>query len=160
MKTTKILLLSATAAVTLAASQNLVAADGSSQLAAIKQNTALVHSPRMIEQFPELARDNRVSTTDASKPDTRGTQLAAIGQNRAFANSPRVREQYPELAFYGQTMSASFPNLVASRTELARVMQNQALANNPRMKEQFPELKGSNAGFDPNLKSVEIAPLK
>ncbi|HEY5043488.1 MAG TPA: hypothetical protein VIK53_15965 [Verrucomicrobiae bacterium] len=157
MKATKILLLSATTAVTLAASQNLMAADGSSQLAAIKQNAALVHSPRMIELYPELARFSVASTTDSSKPDTKATQLAEIVKNPAFANSPRVREQYPELAFYGQTPSASSSKSDASTTELARVMQNQALASSPRMKEQFPELKGRNTGFE---KSIEIAPLK
>ncbi len=157
MKTTKILLLSATAAVTLAATQNLVAADGSSQLAAIRQNSALVQSPRMIELYPELARVNLTSTTDSSKPDTKATQLAEIVKNPAFANSPRVRELYPELAFYGQTSSASSSKSDVSTTELARVMQNQALANSPRMKEQFPELKARNSGFE---KSIEIAPLK
>jgi hypothetical protein len=157
MKTTKFLLLSATAAVTLAATQNLLAADGSSQLARIMQNSALVHSPRMIEQFPELARVSVVSTTDSSKHDTKATQLAEIVKNPAFANSPRVRELYPELAFYGQTPSASSSKSDASTTELARVMQNQALANSPRMKEQFPELKARNNGFE---KSIEIAPLK
>ena len=157
MKTAKILLLGVTAAVALTGTQNLLAADNSSQLARIMQNRALVHSPRMIEQFPELARVSVASTTDSSKPDTKATQLAEIIKNPAFANSPRVRELYPELAFYGQTPSASSSKSDASTTELARVMQNQALANSPRMKEQFPELKGRNNGFE---KSIEIAPLK
>lgn len=157
MKTTKILLLTATAAITLAATQGLQAADGSSQLARIKQNSALVHSPRMIELYPELAYVNLTSTTDSSKPDTKAMQLATIVRNPAFANSPRVRELYPELAFYGQTTSASSSKSDASTSELARVMKNQALANSPRMKEQFPELRARNIGFE---KPVEIAPLK
>ena len=156
MKTTKILLLSATAAVTLAATPNLLAADVSSQLAKIMQNSALVHSPRMIEQYPELARISVASTADSSKPDVRATQLAVIVQNRSFANSPRVREQYPELAFYGQTPSASSSKPDESTSALAKVMKNQALASSPRMKERFPELRLNN-GFE---KPVEIAPLK
>lgn len=157
MKTTKILLLTATAAITLAATQGLQAADGASQLARIKQNSALVHSPRMIELYPELARLNVASTTDSSEPDTRAMQMAAIVRNPAFANSPRVRELYPELAFYGQTMSASSSKPDESTSALARVMKNQALANSPRMKEQFPELRARSIEFE---KSAEIAPLK
>lgn len=157
MKTTKLLLLSATAAVTLAATPNLPAADVSSQLAVIMQNSALVHSPRMIEQYPELARVGVVPTADASKPDIRTTQLATIAQNHAFANSPRVREQYPELAFYGQTTPASSSKPDESTSKLARLMKNQALANSPRMKEQFPELRARNFEFET---PAEIAPLK
>lgn len=156
MKTTKILLLGVTAAIALTATQNLLAADNSSQLASIMQNRALVHSPRMIEQFPELAHAAWGPATTA-KLDSRPEKLADIAKNGAFANSPRTRELYPELAFSGQTPTANSSTPAASTSELARVMKNQSLTNSPRMKERFPELARMNNEVE---QAVAIAPLK
>jgi hypothetical protein len=158
MKTTKILLLGVAAVVTLTANQSLRAGDDTSQLAKPIQNHALAHSPRMIELYPELAWADAMSTA-VVKSDTRAIRLGEVSKNVALANSPRMREQFPELAVPGQTSAASSAKPTASTRELAAVMKNQSLANSPRMKERFPELRQNN-GFDTNLKSVEIAPLK
>src|SRR5258708_302736 len=141
MKTTKIFLLGVTTAVALTANQSPQAADATSQLAKVIQNRALVHSPRMVEQFPELAWVGLASTANTSRPDTRASQLAKISQNLALANSPRMLEQFPELAVSRQTSAASSVKPAASANELVQVMKNQSLANSPRMKERFPELR-------------------
>jgi hypothetical protein len=160
MKTSKILLLGVAAAVILTADKNLWAADGTGQLAKIKQNSALAHSPRMIELFPELAFSGAASTTAGPKPDTRANKIAEISKNLSLANSPRMREQFPELAFSEQTLIANSSKSAGSTSELAKVMQNQSLAQSPRMIERFPVLAFKNNGIETNLKSVEVAPLK
>jgi len=142
----------------LTANQSLRAADSTSQMAKVMQNQALAHSPRMIELYPELAWAG-VAATASVKPDTRAIRLTEISKNLALANSPRMREQFPELAVSRQTPNASSVKPAGSANELAQVRKNQSLANSPRMIERFPELRRNN-GFDTNLKSVEIAPLK
>ncbi|MDD5140604.1 MAG: hypothetical protein PHY43_10140 [Verrucomicrobiales bacterium] len=158
MKTIKILIIGVAAVVTLTATQSLRAGDDTSTPAKLIQNHALAHSPRMIELYPELAWAG-VASTAAAKPDARAIRLAEVSKNIALASSPRMREQFPELAVSGQTSAAISAKPAASTSELAAVMKNQSLANSPRMKERFPELRLNN-GFDSNLKSVEIAPLK
>lgn len=161
MKTTKFLLLGVAASVfALNAGQNLWAGNGTTQLDKIMQNQALTHSPRMIEQFPVLARVNVASTADASQPNISAGQFAKVVKNQALAHSPRMIEQYPALARSGQVTPASDSNASTSSTELARVMQNQSLAHSPRMLERFPELARRNGGHETTVESAVIAPLK
>lgn len=156
MKTTEILLLGVAISVTLVATQNLWAADSNSQLAEIMQNSALVHSPKIIEQFPDLARINWGATA-ASKPNTGVSQLAEVEKNQALANNPRMKELFPQLERSGQTPAVSLPKQADSSSELTEVLKNQAFANSPRMKELFPELKLRDSTTQ---ETVEVAPFK
>jgi hypothetical protein len=67
-------------------------------IAAIKKNRAFATSPRVREQFPELARAEWSSTDVSSKRATAFSPPAQVMKNRALANSPRMKEEFPALA--------------------------------------------------------------
>src|SRR5260370_33004843 len=91
------------------------AAPAESALAAIKKTRALAASPRIKEQFPELARGEEPSAAAPAKSGNGESELARVVRNRALAASPRMREQYPELArgyaFQPATESFEIPPL-------------------------------------------------
>ena len=68
-----------------------------SVLSTIKKNRALANSPRMREQFPELARAEQPSTVASSKTSVGKSEFDQVIQNRALVNSPRMREKFPQL---------------------------------------------------------------
>lgn len=147
MKTTRTLLLGAVAAVALATTLNLQAADFSpSDLS----NRAIAASPRAKEQFPWLTRQ----ASPVYSPN-RAEVVSAIRKNKALAASPRMIEQYPELARTGQAKSTGSNNSMTRNSELAKVLKNRALAASPRMLEQYPELARGLA-----KQSFEVAPVK
>jgi len=67
-------------------------------LASIKKNSALAASPRIREEFPELARAGEAEWLAAHKKNVGPSPLEEVLKNRALAASPRMKEQFPELA--------------------------------------------------------------
>ena len=72
----------------------------------IRKNKALAASPRVLEQFPVLARAQLVQPAAASQAVTLKSPLSEVLKNRALAASPRVLEQFPELARRGALQAA------------------------------------------------------
>jgi hypothetical protein len=66
--------------------------------AELVKNKALAASPRMREQFPELALAGEAEWLASHPRDARRSPLEEVLKNRAWAASPRVKEQFPELA--------------------------------------------------------------
>jgi hypothetical protein len=66
--------------------------------AEIVRNKALAASPRIREEFPELARAGEAEVLASSRRNVGPNPLQEILKNRALAASPRVKEQFPELA--------------------------------------------------------------
>ena len=110
--------------------------------AKLTPNKAILHSPRYLEEHPELLRATQDEQSSARKTHS----LANLNRNSALANSPRFREEHPELLWTNPSPGRT----TASEQELT---ENKALVNSPRFREQRPELlRGGPA--------VEIAPLK
>jgi hypothetical protein len=61
-------------------------------------NRALAASPRIREEFPELARAGEAELLASPKRNTGPSPLEEVLKNRALAASPRMKEQFPELA--------------------------------------------------------------
>ena len=155
MKTAKLFFLGAMTAITLNFNQSTLAAGANQQLNLVKQNQALINSPRMRELYPELTRGISSSGTMVSTPNNCGSQLARINFNAALVHSPRIIEQYPQLARSRQTEATS-----SKDAQLAMFQQNAALSHSPRMLEQYPSLARQPESSEMELKSASIAPLK
>ena len=69
-----------------------------SQLTKTVKNQAWATSPRIREQFPQLAYSEQTSSTKVSPSATSKSALAIVLENRSLATSPRMKEQFPELA--------------------------------------------------------------
>ncbi len=119
-------------------------------IASSTKNTALLASPRYLEEHPELLR-TPLSREKAStlQPD----RLATLTENTALARSPRFREEHPELRWTMPSAEQSSAQNVVVSDRLDKLTENKALAASPRFKEEHPELLRSEALF-------EIAPLK
>ena len=140
MKTTKNFL---AATVAVAALNVALAADASG-------NDALRHSPRYLEEHPELLRAPSASREARPFYPKRSVEMAV---NTALANRPRFREEHPEFRFApasGQQTIVAQPHEIE---RLRRLTENKALAASPRFREQQPELLRGGPSF-------EIAPLK
>lgn len=68
-----------------------------SVLSIIQKNRAFANSPRMREQFPELARAEQPSTVASSAASNGKSEFDQVIKNRALVNSPRMRETFPQL---------------------------------------------------------------
>ena len=108
-------------------------------------NTALLHSPRYLEEHPELLR------WQPSGRESNTVYQARLTENIALANSPRFREAHPELQVTPPDQSLA-PN-ASERDRLSQLTENKALANSPRFLEEHPELLHVEPVY-------EIAPLK
>ena len=123
-------------------------------MAQVPTNSALAHSPRFIEENPELARSAaRPSAIHGSNP---GPLTSTLTSNRAWAASPRYIEEHPELARVGV---AGRP--VRNNNEVpAAVLRNKALAASPRVREEYPSLtRGHNLAGE-GADHLQIAPVK
>lgn len=109
------------------------------------KNTALLASPRYLEEHPELLRGRAASEQSPARKTDRLTQ------NTALANSPRFREEHPGPLW--ATSSAEQRTTVSERDRLIKLTENKALAASPRFREEHPELLRGEPPF-------EIAPLK
>lgn len=140
-------ILTATAAA-LAVSLNLHAGSPGSA------NRALAHSPRYIEEHPELIRGTaRSSALHEVKPESVGTKLTT---NRALAASPRYLEEFPGLA---RVDVASRPGRDANDVP-SEVLQNKAFVASPRVQEQFPSLMRGRSRVSQSGRPLQIAPVK
>ena len=109
-------------------------------------NTALLHSPRYLEEHPELLRGQ------SSGRESKTVYQARLTENIALANSPRFREAHPELQVT-PSPDQSLARNASDRDRLSKLTENKALANSPRFLEEHPRLS--------NVEPVyEIAPLK
>jgi len=108
-------------------------------------NTALLHSPRYLEEHPELLRGQ------SSGRESKTVYQAKLTENIALANSPRFREAHPELQVTPPDQSLA--QNVSKRDRLSQLTENKALANSPRFLEEHPELLHVEPVY-------EIAPLK
>ena len=68
-----------------------------SVLSTVQKNRALANSPRMREQFPEMARTGQPSTAASSEASNGKSEFDDVIKNRALVNSPRMREYFPQL---------------------------------------------------------------
>ena len=129
-----------------------LAAQAGEPLAIVKspENTALLASPRYLEEHSELLR----VPSSREKPSTLQTdRLARLTENTALANSPRFQEDHPELRWAMSSGQQSIAQNVNERDRLSKLTENKALAASPRFLEEHPELLRSEPVF-------EIAPLK
>ncbi|HWC60234.1 MAG TPA: hypothetical protein VHC44_11120 [Verrucomicrobiae bacterium] len=110
-------------------------------------NTALLHSPRYLEEHPELLRGQSVDRASTT------IHHAKLTENIALANSPRFREAHPELRWATPLPDQSLTRNASESERLSKLTENKALANSPRFLEEHPEL----LHVEP---AVEIAPLK
>ena len=143
--------LSVAAAVSLTVNVALIAQAGEPHdLAKLTTNKALLHSPRYLEEHPELLRPAEREQSEQSAMHKRDW-LAKLNANTAQAHSPRFREEHPQLMW--ATSSAEEQTAVKERDRLDKLTENKALANSPRFREEHPELSRGEPEF-------EIAPLK
>jgi hypothetical protein len=110
-------------------------------------NTALLHSPRYLEEHPELLRGQ------PSGRESKTVYQAKATENIALANSPRFREEHPELRWSTPAPVESVARNVGESERLSKLTENRALANSPRFREEHPELLHIQPVY-------EIAPLK
>ena len=113
-------------------------------------NKALLHSPRYLEEHPELLRPAESEQREQSTINKRDS-LAKLSANTALAHSPRFREDHPQLLW--ATSPAEERTAVSETDRLVKLTENKALANSPRFREEHPELLRGRPEF-------EIAPLK
>jgi hypothetical protein len=59
------------------------------------ENSAIAHSPRILEEYPELQRVPKSGDAFQTAAIRRAKQMAKLLKNQAWANSPRVREEFP-----------------------------------------------------------------
>jgi|SRR5579885_1870125 hypothetical protein len=111
------------------------------------KNTALLHSPRYLEEHPELLRGQ------SSGQESKTVYQAKLTENVALANSPRFREAHPELRWATSSPEQSLSRNVSESERLSKLTENKALANSPRFLEEHPELLHVEPVY-------EIAPLK
>jgi hypothetical protein len=97
-------------------------------------NHAQRSSPRIIEEYPQLARP-RIGIGPLGEQ----MELKLIRQNKAAVQAPRNLERYPQL----ERASRSTEESVEESPEFAKLLQNAALANSPRMREEFQCLQFS-----------------
>ena len=143
--------LSVAAAVALTVNSALTTqAGGPHTLAKLTTNKALLHSPRYLEEHPELLRPAESEQRERSTMHKRDS-AAKLSANTALAHSPRFREEHPELLW---ATSPAQQRMAQSETDrLTKLTENKALTNSPRFREEHPELLRSGPEF-------EIAPLK
>jgi len=109
-------------------------------------NIALLHSPRYLEEHPQLLRGQSFGR------ESKAVYQAKLTENIALANSPRFREAHPELRVTPLADQSVAQN-VSGSDRLSKLTENRALATSPRFLEAHPELLYSKPVF-------EIAPLK
>src|SRR6478672_11770252 len=63
-------------------------------------HSALLSSPRYLEEHPELLRVAAPHAIVTSKSTT--PLMTAVPQNRALTSSPRYREEHPEIVLSGE----------------------------------------------------------
>jgi hypothetical protein len=147
MKTLNHILIAAAALLlTVGASQ----ADEPRADALTRQNSALLSSPRYLEEHPELLRSSSAARQSNSVSVKQSVETPV---NIALANSPRFREQHPEYRFATVSPARTIASRINPAEQLRRLTQNRALAANPRFREQHPELLQLEPSF-------EIAPIK
>jgi hypothetical protein len=147
MKTLNSLLVAAAAAVTLGATFSAQAGEAGVP-STLSRNTAVLASPRYLEEHPELLRGK---PSGWESPSIKAERVAKLTENAALANSPRFREEHPELRWLGS--SPDYNQAISERDRLNKLTENAALANSPRFREEHPEL----LHVEP---MIEIAPLK
>jgi hypothetical protein len=111
------------------------------------KNTALLASPRYLENHPELLRGQ------SSVGEAKTANKAKPTENIALANSPRFREAHPELRWTTSSADQMLAQNTSQSERLSQLTQNKALAASPRFLEQHPELLHSKPVF-------EMAPFK
>lgn len=144
MKIPNHLLVAAAAALTVNVALAAQAGEPDS-IASSTKNTALLASPRYLEEHPELLR------TAAKSEPSPVRKADRLTRNSALANSPRFREEHPGPLW--AKSSAEQGTTVSERDRLVKLTENKALANSPRFREEHPELLRGGPEF-------EIAPLK
>ena len=120
------------------------------KLAKLTTNKALLHSPRYLEEHPELLRPADSEQREQSTIHKRDS-LAKLSANTALAHSPRFREDHPQLLW--ATSPAEERTAARETHRLVNLTENKALANSPRFREEHPELLRGGP-------ELEIAPLK
>lgn len=149
MKRLSYLILTVASAVALGMALRTQAGESLAGAKAPKQ-TALLSSPRYLEEHPELLRVPSFRGRSAALQTDR---LATITENTALANSPRFREEHPELRWAMPSAEQSAAQNVREGDRLRKLTENRALAASPRFREEHPELLRTEPVF-------EIAPLK
>lgn len=149
MKTLNHLLLTAVAVFTVSGALTTQAGEPSI-LAKTTKNTALLTSPRYLEEHPEILREQ---WSGQKSPAHNTDQLAKLTENTALANSPRFREAHPELQWAAFPSDQTVAQNSSQSDRLSKLTQNKALANSPRFIEQY-------RGLLHNEPVIEIAPLK
>lgn len=145
MKTLNHILIAASAALlTVSTSQ----ADEPRAISAAHENTALLSSPRYLEEHPELLRTPSVGRKSHPVSTKRSVETAV---NTALANSPRFREE--QFRFAPVAEEEAIAEQISETERFRRLMENRALASSPRFREQHPELLRV-------ALSYEIAPMK
>jgi predicted nicotinamide N-methyase len=137
MKTLKHLLVAAVAAFTF---NTAFAAEAS-------KNTALLTSPRYLEEHPELLRGQTFGG------ESKIASQARLTGNIALANSPRFREAHPELRLFTSSPTPSPSRSISETERLSKLTAHKALAASPRFREQHPEILRVQPVF-------QVAPLK
>lgn len=147
MKTLNHILIAAGAALlTVSTSQ----ADEPRANSAAHENTALLSSPRYLEEHPELLRTPSVGRKSHPVSTKRSVETAV---NTALVNSPRFREEHPQFRFAPVSEEEAIAEQISETERLRRLMENRALASSPRFREQHPELLRVAPSYD-------IAPMK
>src|SRR6266436_7154633 len=114
-------------------------------IASSTKNTALLASPRYLEEHPELLR-TPLSREKASTLQT--NRLATVTEHTALANSPRFREAHPELRWAMPSGQEPVAQAVSESERLKKLTENKALANSPRFREEHPELLRTESVFE------------
>src|SRR5262249_40123523 len=149
MKTLNCLLVAAIAAVTFKV-PIAGADDRSPERSDSPRNTALLASPRYLEEHPEFLRA-LPPAEDSSRDVRRAERLAGLTENRALASSPRFREDHPELLRAAPYAVQSMARAPERRMNTLTVNQVQRVS--PRFLEEHPELSRGTP-------VLEVAPLK
>jgi hypothetical protein len=111
------------------------------------KNTALLTSPRYLEEHPELLRGRTFGG------ESKIASQVNLAGNIALANSPRFREAHPELRWAASSVPQSGTPSISESERWARLTANKALAASPRFREAHPEVSREQPAF-------QVAPLK
>ena len=148
MKLVNYLMLAAAVAVSFEARLSAQATESSSKLSSLPKNQALLVSPRMLEEFPELSR--KASPNLLARPNDSPKGFAANG---ALAASPRFREEHPELRRAAPSQPEPMKQVAHRSGRITSSRENKAFARSPRFLEEHPLMLRA-------MPTFEIAPLR
>ncbi|MBI2948591.1 MAG: hypothetical protein HYY23_13190 [Verrucomicrobia bacterium] len=148
MKLVNYLMLAAAVAVSFEVRLSAQAIKPSSTSPSLPRNQALLVSPRILEEFPELSR-----TAPSNLVARRSNRPSGFTANGALTASPRFREEHPELLRVAPSQPEPMKQVAHRSSRITLSRENKAFARSPRFLEEHPLILRV-------MPTFEIAPLR